>query len=71
VDIYDALTSTRSYRKSLPEDAALEVLWDETNRGWWDKEIMTAFTKMLRQGQGPTAHEGHSSPSSFTSQHIL
>jgi putative two-component system response regulator len=71
VDIYDALTSTRSYRKSLPEDAALEVLWDETNRGWWDKEIMTAFTKMLREGNAPPTRDRHSPPSSFTSEHYL
>ena len=49
VDIYDALTTTRSYRKCLPHEMALEILWDETHKGWWDKDIVSEFTKMVSE----------------------
>lgn len=52
VDIYDALTTTRSYRKRLPQDVALEILWEEANKGWWDKEILAEFTALLRESKG-------------------
>lgn len=49
VDIYDALTTTRSYRKGLSHEIAMELLWEETSKGWWDKEVVSQFTKMLSQ----------------------
>lgn len=48
VDIYDALTTTRSYRKSLPQEAAFEILWEESKKGWWDRDILAEFDKMMR-----------------------
>ena len=47
VDIYDALTTTRSYRKRLPEAMALEIMREEANKGWWDKEILGEFMHMM------------------------
>jgi putative two-component system response regulator len=47
VDIYDALTTTRSYRKSLPHGVAMQMMWDETQKGWWDKEVVNEFAKMI------------------------
>jgi len=47
VDIYDALTTTRSYRKRLPDDIALNIMWEEANKGWWDKNILNEFQKMI------------------------
>ncbi len=49
VDIYDALTTTRSYRKRLPPDIALEIMWDEVNKGWWDKHVLEEFEGLLRK----------------------
>ncbi len=49
VDIYDALTTTRSYRKSLPQATALEIMTDEAKKGWWDKHILSEFIKMLEK----------------------
>lgn len=51
VDIYDALTTTRSYRKCLPQEVALEILWDEANKGWWDKEILAEFTDLVKNNK--------------------
>jgi len=47
VDIYDALTTTRSYRKRLPENVALDIMKEEANKGWWDKELLSEFIHML------------------------
>lgn len=64
VDIYDALTTTRSYRKRLPQDVALDILREEANKGWWDKEILSAFTALIREKKvdaAPSDEESHSS----------
>jgi putative two-component system response regulator len=49
VDIYDALTTTRSYRKSLSHEVAMELLWEETHKGWWDKKVVEQFSKMVSE----------------------
>lgn len=67
VDIYDALTTTRSYRKSLPQESALELLWEEANQGWWDKEILGKFTSMIRNDHGDLTSENLPMPSSVSS----
>ncbi len=43
VDVYDALTTDRPYRRALPPHAALDTLDAETRRGWWDPGIVGAF----------------------------
>ncbi len=53
VDIYDALTTTRSYRKRLPPEVALEIMWDEAKKGWWDKRVLGEFEAMLRNKEKP------------------
>ena len=53
VDIYDALTTTRSYRKRLPPEVALEIMRDEANKGWWDKRVLNEFESMLRSPTNP------------------
>jgi len=56
VDIYDALTTTRSYRKHLSPEVAFEIMWDEAKKGWWDKEILSEFEMMLgSDGVSPLA----------------
>jgi putative two-component system response regulator len=47
VDVYDALTNDRCYRKALDIPAALAVMIDETTRGFWDPEPVEAFMRML------------------------
>jgi putative two-component system response regulator len=56
VDIYDALTTTRSYRRGLSHELALELLWQETEKGWWDREVVTAFTKMVNEKRPVFGH---------------
>ena len=49
VDVFDALTNDRPYRKALAVDQALEVQRKETSRGWWDREIFEAFVAMIHR----------------------
>lgn len=43
LDIFDALTTDRPYRRALSREAARELLAREAGRGWRDPEIVRAF----------------------------
>jgi putative nucleotidyltransferase with HDIG domain len=45
VDVYDALTSTRSYRAAMPADAAVEEL--RRCRAWWRDDIVEAALEYI------------------------
>jgi putative two-component system response regulator len=47
VDICDALTSDRSYRKKLSLPQALTVLYEEADRGWWDEALVSHFASLV------------------------
>jgi putative two-component system response regulator len=48
VDIYDSLTTDRPYRRALSMEKALEIMWEETRRGWWDAELVGALQELLQ-----------------------
>jgi len=48
-DIYDALTSRRSYKEPLGDLQALDLLQQETRRGWRDPQITEMFTQLHGQ----------------------
>ena len=48
VDLYDALTTDRPYRKALPENQAFGIMFDETEKGLWDPNMMNEFVHMLK-----------------------
>lgn len=48
VDIYDALRSRRSYKDPFSLDKSFEIMWDEVARGWWDKNILALWEKLVR-----------------------
>jgi putative two-component system response regulator len=50
VDVYDALTVDRCYRGAMPVDQAVAVVKDETEKGFWDREIVAEFLAMLDEG---------------------
>jgi putative two-component system response regulator len=50
VDIYDALTNPRPYRKRCEAEEALDILDEETERGWRDPEIVTVFRGIYQTG---------------------
>ncbi len=48
VDVFDALTTTRSYRPALsPREALLKM---EECRGWWRPDVYQAFLRSLNRG---------------------
>jgi putative two-component system response regulator len=48
VDIFDALTTNRPYRKALTSGEAFETLREEVRRGWRDGQLASALEEMLR-----------------------
>jgi len=46
VDIYDALTTKRSYKPALGHEQALQILDEEVARGWRDPELVPLFAEM-------------------------
>jgi len=53
-DIYDALTTVRPYKPALPPQEALNVLIEESRRGWRDPDLVAAFSRLHGNGLGET-----------------
>ena len=51
VDVFDALTTDRPYRKALPVDAALEIMRSEAKSGSCDPALLEAFVDVLPKGR--------------------
>jgi putative two-component system response regulator len=54
VDVYDAMTTTRSYRRAVSSDTALAELSKEVERGWRSKDLVDAFVA-ARKGTAAVA----------------
>ena len=48
IDIYDALTNERPYKKALSPDEALAVLDEEMKRGWRNPALLEQFAAFIR-----------------------
>lgn len=48
-DIYDALTSRRSYKSAYTAEEAVAILEKEAGMGWRDPELISVFCEMVRQ----------------------
>ncbi len=49
-DIYDALTTARSYKPAFSHSHALEIMLEESQRGWRDPELIPLFAEIAKQG---------------------
>jgi putative two-component system response regulator len=49
IDIYDALASTRPYKRSLSRQEIVGIMRDETAKGWRDPALMESFLTILEQ----------------------
>jgi putative two-component system response regulator len=58
VDIYDALTTDRPYRKALSSERAFAILRDEVRRGWWDGALVNEFEQLLKGAQESWGEQG-------------
>ncbi|AUT01476.1 two-component system response regulator [Nostoc sp. CENA543] len=47
IDIYDALTSERPYKKAFTPEEALCIMLDETDSGWRNPELMQQFAEFI------------------------
>jgi len=47
VDVYDALTSDRPYRKAFPPDEAFAVMRKEVKAGWWDGSLVDELEALV------------------------
>jgi putative two-component system response regulator len=50
VDVFDALTTDRPYRKALSVDVALEMMRADAKAGWWDPALLDMFVDVLAVG---------------------
>lgn len=51
VDIYDALRSQRSYKEAFTVDKSFEIMWQEVEKGWWDRNVLTAWENLVRSSK--------------------
>lgn len=58
VDIYDALRSKRSYKEAFSLEKSFKILWEEADKGWWDKQILAAWEKLVRANKDHPFHAG-------------
>jgi putative two-component system response regulator len=47
-DVYDAITSDRSYRKALPRDRAFQIMSEEASAGMWDARLVDLFFERVQ-----------------------
>lgn len=48
VDIYDAMTTRRSYKDAWSIDKTFKVMYEEVKKGWWDGDILRVWEKFVR-----------------------
>src|SRR5919202_1213716 len=51
IDIYDALTSERPYKRAFTSAEALEIIAQETERGWRNPKLVQQFTEFIKSTQ--------------------
>jgi len=51
-DVYDALTSVRSYKKALSHEAALEIIRNDSGTAF-DPAVVVKFEEIMRDGPAP------------------
>lgn len=62
VDVYDALTTERVYRRPLAHEAACAELEDEARRGWHQPDLVREFVMLRRSGRLETLARTDSGP---------
>jgi putative two-component system response regulator len=50
VDVYDALTTERPYKRALSPGEAFHTMAEEVARGWWDATVVKEFRRAVEAG---------------------
>jgi putative two-component system response regulator len=50
VDVYDALTTERPYKRAYSITDALQTMKQEVGKSWWDPHIFDQFERLVRSG---------------------
>lgn len=49
IDAYDALTSARPYKAAFSIEESIQILRDETEKGYWDKDVVEKFIAFIQK----------------------
>jgi cyclic di-GMP phosphodiesterase len=49
VDVFDALTTERPYKKAFSTTDALQIMREEVGKDWWDPRIFREFEQLVKQ----------------------
>lgn len=52
LDVYDALTHDRCYKPTYTHSRALEIIAEETAKGWYDPELVQKFFAFISRERG-------------------
>lgn len=58
VDVFDALTTERVYKRAMSSQEAIETMESEVERGWWDRQIFDVFKQMVENGEVTLCPQG-------------
>jgi putative two-component system response regulator len=58
VDVYDALTTDRPYKKAFSITDALQTMKQEVAKGWWDSHLFDQFERLVRNGTADFLSQG-------------
>ena len=50
VDVFDALTTERPYKKAFSTAEALSIMKEEVEKGWWDPRVFGEFERLIAVG---------------------
>ena len=48
VDVYDALTTERPYKRAFSSADAFQTMREEVDKGWWDRHIFDEFEQLIK-----------------------
>ena len=58
VDVFDALTTDRPYKKAFSTAVALATMKDEVAKGWWDPKVFHEFEQLVRSSPANALSQG-------------
>jgi putative two-component system response regulator len=51
VDVYDAVTTDRPYRRAMPRERAFEILLHGVAKGWRQRQLVEPFIRLIQSGR--------------------